>query len=29
MNIGDHKFLNLRRQLDEFGYTQTLHPDSF
>jgi hypothetical protein len=28
MNGNDPKYLSLRRKLDEFGYTQTLHPDS-
>ena len=28
MNINDPKYQSLRKKLDEFGYTQTLHPDS-
>lgn len=28
MNVNDSKYLTLRKKLDEFGYTQTLHPDS-
>jgi hypothetical protein len=28
MNGSDPKYQSLRRKLDEFGYTQTLHPDS-
>ena len=28
MNTNDSRFHKLRRQLDEFKYTQTLHPDS-
>jgi|LakMenEpi03Aug12_release.lakeMendotaPanAssembly.Ray.scaffolds.fasta_scaffold2178063_1 hypothetical protein len=28
MNGNDPRYLSLRRKLDEFNYTQTLHPDS-
>lgn len=28
MNVNDPKYLALRKKLDEFKYTETLHPNS-